>query len=180
MNIRFFLKNLIKLILKKDLQNDLYLNLNKIHEALLSKTINKDEFIRVKKEIEDLMLKRENLNRIYEANKSLNIRNRIEKLNEKILKKQMMMEVCRIESLKLEAFNEFYEKFKIMDLKSNELKASLKDSDYERILTRVIQNASDEMFKLGTRDQRTKTDERIEAIREEVLKAIEKLESLKA
>ena len=164
MNIKLSLKNMIKFIFKEDFQSDLHLNLNKIREALLNEVIKKEEFINIRKEIKELILKKENLERIYEANQSLSTKKEIEELNEKILKKQMMAEIYKLENLKLKAFNEFYKKFKIIDSKSNELKNSLKNGDYGIAL------------KLAHKGK-TKADEKIEAIEREVLSAIEKLET---
>jgi hypothetical protein len=164
MNIKLSLKNMIKFIFKEDFQSDLHLNLNKIREALLNEVIKKEEFINIRKEIKELILKKENLERIYEANQSLSTKKEIEELNEKILKKQMMAEIYKLESLKLKAFNEFYKKFKIIDSKSNELKNSLKNGDY-RIALKLANEG------------KTKADEKIEAIEREVLSAIEKLET---
>ncbi|MEM3507367.1 MAG: hypothetical protein QW589_01690 [Candidatus Bathyarchaeia archaeon] len=164
MNIKSFIKNIIKFVFKENSYNDLYLNLDKIHEALLDKAKNK-EFINIKKELEELILKKETLNKIYWSNQSLSIKKEIEALDEKILKKQVMAEIYRLESLKLKAFNEFYKKFKVMDSKSNELKNSLKNKNYKIAL------------KLKANEEKTKADEKIEAIKKEVLNAIKELKN---
>jgi len=172
MGIGLAIKNMLdKLIFKKAhqaYQNDLWMNLNNIRKTLLDKTIKKEELIKIKKEIEDLTFKKESLKKIYEASQALSIKKEIEKLDEKILEKQTLMEIYRLERLKLRMFKNFYKKLKIIDSKSNKLKNSLNKKDYEKIPIKAFKE---------TLKQKTKVEKEIEAIKEEVLKAIKKLEA---